>query len=129
MRDGSEPELGLYIVHKKDVEIIENWDPIGLRGTGSNAVKVDNVYVPADKIFQITRVVEGATAPDGNYEKDYQLFNVPYLAYFLSGFSQIAIGGLERFVNDFKEKTEGRVRIYNNNANEKDNRCCPARTW
>ena len=47
MRDGSEPELGLYIVHKKDTEIIENWDPIGLRGTGSNAVKVDDVYVPA----------------------------------------------------------------------------------
>ena len=58
MRDGSEPEFGLYIVHKKDTEIIENWDPIGLRGTGSNAVKVDNVYVPADKVFPITRVVE-----------------------------------------------------------------------
>ena len=120
MRDGSEPELGLYIVHKKDTEIIKNWDPIGLRGTGSNAVKVDDVYVPADKVFLIKRVVEGATAPDGNYDKDYQLFNVPYLSILLSGFSQIAIGGLERLVRDFKEKTEGRVRIYNNNASEKD---------
>lgn len=120
MRDGEEPELGLYIVHKKDTEIIKNWDPIGLRGTGSNAVKVDDLYVPADKIFLVKRVLEGATAPDGNYEEDYQLFNVPYLTYFLSGFSQIAIGGLERLVRDFKEKTEGRVRIYNNNASEKD---------
>ena len=121
MRDGSEPELGLYIVHKKDVEIVKNWNPIGLRGTGSNAVKVDDVYVPADKVFQIKRVIEGATAPDGNYDKDYQLFNVPYLAYFFSGFSQIAIGGLERLVNDFEAKTKGRVRIYNKNANEQDN--------
>ncbi|MFC3040706.1 acyl-CoA dehydrogenase family protein [Virgibacillus xinjiangensis] len=120
MRDGSEPELSLYIVHKKDVELIENWDPIGLRGTGSNAVKVDDVYVPPHYIFPLKRVVEGAVAPDGNYEEDYQIFNVPYIIYFLSGFSQIAIGGLERLVNDFKEKTEGRIRVYNNNSSEKD---------
>ena len=50
-----------------------------------------------------------------------KLFNVPYLAYFLAGFPQIAIGGLERLVNDFEEKTKNRVRIYNNNSNEKDN--------
>ena len=48
------------------------------------------------------------------------------LAYFFSGFSHIAIGGLERLVRDFKEKTKGRVRIYNNNANEKDGRRLPS---
>ena len=120
MRDADEPELSLFIVHKKDTEIIDNWDPIGLRGTGSNGVKVEDLYVHADYVFPLRRVVDGATAPDGNYDEDYQLFNVPYLTYFLSGFSQIAIGGLERLVRDFKEKTEGRIRIYNNNASEKD---------
>lgn len=121
LRDGNEPELALYIIHKDEAEIIENWDPIGLRGTGSNAVKVDDVYVPEHYIFPVKRVVEGATAPDGNYEKDYLLFNVPYMAYFLAGFGQIALGGLERLVNDFETKTKGRVRIYNKNSNEKDN--------
>jgi alkylation response protein AidB-like acyl-CoA dehydrogenase len=120
MRDASAPELSLYIVHKKDVEIIENWNTIGLRGTGSNAVKVDDVYVAPGDIFPLKRVVEGAVAPDGNYEEDYPLFNVPYIAYFLSGFSQIAIGGLERIISDFTEKTKGRVRVYNKNTNEKD---------
>jgi len=121
MRDGSEPELGLYIVHKKDVEIVKNWDPIGLRGTGSHGVKVDDIYVPAKYVFQVKRVVEGATSPEGNYDKDYQLFNVPYLIYFFSGFQHVLLGGLERLVNDFEEKTKRRVRVYNNNANEKDN--------
>ncbi|WP_028782139.1 acyl-CoA dehydrogenase [Thalassobacillus devorans] len=120
MRDADEPELSLFIVHKKDTEIIENWDAIGLRGTGSNAVKVDDVYVDPGYVFPLSRVVKGATAPDGNYEEDYQIFNVPYLAFFLSGFPQIAIGGLERLVQDFKDKTKSRVRIYNNNSSEKD---------
>lgn len=121
MRDGTEPELGLFIVHKKDTEIVKNWDPIGLRGTGSHGVKVEDVYVPADKVFLVERVVKGATAPDGNYDKNYQIFNVPYLIYFFSGFQHVAIGALERLVRDFEEKTKNRIRIYNRNASEKDN--------
>ncbi|EMR07229.1 p-hydroxyphenylacetate 3-hydroxylase, oxygenase component [Bhargavaea cecembensis DSE10] len=120
MRDGEQPELSLFIVHKDDAEIIENWDTLGLRGTGSNAVKLDKAYVAPHMVFPISRVVQGATAPDGNYEPDYQIFNVPYLAYFLSGFAQVAIGGLNRLVDDYIEKTKGRVRIYNNKKNEKD---------
>lgn len=120
MKDGTEPELSLFIVHKKDAEIIENWDTIGLRGTGSNAVKVDNVYIPPHHVFPLTRVVNGATAPDGNFEEDYQIFNVPYLAFFLAGFPSIAIGAVERLIRNFKEKTENRVRIFNNNKSEKD---------
>lgn len=120
MQDGTEPEFSLFIVQKKDVEVIENWDSIGLRGTGSNAAKVENVYVPPHYVFPLTRVLNGATAPDGNYEEDYQIFNVPYLAFFLAGFAHIAIGGVERLIQNFKEKTENRIRIFNNNTNEKD---------
>lgn len=120
MQDDTEPELSLFIVHKKDTEIIKNWDTIGLRGTGSNAVKVDNVYIPPHYVFPLARVLNGATAPDGNYEEDYQIFNVPYMAFFLAGFPHIAVGAVERLIRNFKEKTESRVRIYNNNTNEKD---------
>ncbi|WP_462421969.1 acyl-CoA dehydrogenase family protein [Salinicoccus sp. Marseille-QA3877] len=121
MRDAEQPELSLFIVHKSETEIIDNWDTLGLRGTGSNAVKLDNVYVDPEYVFPLSRVVEGATAPDGNYEDDYLLFNVPYIAYFLSGFSQILVGGLKRLVDDFVDKTNSRVRVYNNNSQEKDN--------
>ena len=120
MHDGTEPEFGLFIVHKEDLEVIENWDALGLKGTGSHAVKLDNAYVPGNYVFNVTRVVGGATAPDGNYEPDYQIFNVPYLAFFLAGFSHVAIGGVERLIRNFKEKTENRVRIFNNNASEKN---------
>lgn len=121
MRDGDKPELSLFIVRKEDIEVVDNWDTMGLRGTGSNAVKLDKNYVAPEYVFPLGRVVEGATAPDGNYEEDYLLFNVPYIAYFLSGFSQILVGGLKRLVDEFVERTQNRVRVYNNNAQEKDN--------
>src|SRR5699024_6650779 len=80
LRDEDEPEHALYIVHKDDIELIENWNTVGLRGTGSHGLKVDNVYVPEHRVFKTARVTEGATAPDGNYDESYQIFNVPYLS-------------------------------------------------
>lgn len=120
MHDGDKPEVSLFIVNKKDIEIIENWDTLGLRGTGSNAVKVDDVYIPPHYVFPLERVLAGAKAPDEDYEDDYQIFNVPYLAFFLAGFQHVALGAVERLVQNFKEKTEKRVRIFNNNVNEKN---------
>lgn len=119
MPDAEQKEVSLFIVHKDDVELVDNWDTVGLRGTGSNGVKVDNIYVPAEKVFPLNRVVKGSIAPDGNYEEDYQIFNVPYLIFFLSGFQQIAIGGVERLIKNYKEKTENRIRIFNHNKAEK----------
>lgn len=120
LRDSDKPEFSLFIVHKKDVEIIDNWDTLGLRGTGSNGVKVENLYVPDKHIFKASRTMNGATAADGNYDEDYLMFNVPFIQAFVAGFNNVIIGGLERLVDDYKAKTKGRVRVYNNNKSEKD---------
>ena len=34
------------VVDYDEVEIIDNWDVLGLRGTGSKRVVVDDVFVP-----------------------------------------------------------------------------------
>ena len=120
LKDGTEPEYCMFIVNKEDVEIIDNWDSMGLRGSGSNGVKVDNVYIPPNRVFHAARVINGDAAVDGNFEPDYQIFNVPYLPWFFMGFQFVQIGGVERLIQIFKEKTESRVRVFNNNQNEKE---------
>lgn len=35
------------------VEIIENWDTLGMRGTGSHDVQLTDVFVPADKVLAV----------------------------------------------------------------------------
>ena len=119
LRDAKEPEFSLFIVHRDDLEILNNWDTLGLRGSASNGVSVDNVYIPPHRIFHATRVMNGEYSVDGNYDPTYQVFKVPFVALFLSGFQFVALGGVKRLLDIFKEKTEQRIRIFHNNQDEK----------
>ncbi|MEV0032559.1 acyl-CoA dehydrogenase family protein [Nocardia sp. NPDC050793] len=55
----------------KDVEIVENWDVLGLSGTGSHELKVDGVVVPEDRTF-----IRGGTPT-----VDEPLYRYPSIAY------------------------------------------------
>ena len=48
------PELKMITVPVEDAEIISNWSVIGLHGTGSNDVAVDNLFVPENRTFALT---------------------------------------------------------------------------
>lgn len=39
------------LVSPDDVEIVENWDVAGMRATGSHAIRVDGLFVPAEMTF------------------------------------------------------------------------------
>lgn len=37
-------------LNRNGVTILDNWHPLGMKGTGSNSVKLENVFVPADSV-------------------------------------------------------------------------------
>lgn len=45
------PETRQCLLPVADCEILDTWFTTGLRGTGSNDLRVDNVFVPADRTF------------------------------------------------------------------------------
>jgi alkylation response protein AidB-like acyl-CoA dehydrogenase len=49
MDDNGHPVTLLTFFPKDDAEIIDNWDTLGMRGTGSHDVAVDDLFVPADR--------------------------------------------------------------------------------
>ena len=53
---GAVVDEGLALIPISQVEILDDWDTIGLRGTGSNTVRVRNVQVDADWILPFGRV-------------------------------------------------------------------------
>ncbi|HEX3973427.1 MAG TPA: acyl-CoA dehydrogenase family protein [Stellaceae bacterium] len=44
--DGKPPEPRFFVVPKSDYRAIDNWHAMGLAGTGSKDVAVDNIFVP-----------------------------------------------------------------------------------
>ncbi len=59
--DGGKPRLGpdgapalmFVFMPKSDVEIVENWNTMGMRGTGSNDLRYENVFVPTKRTFPV----------------------------------------------------------------------------
>ena len=57
------PRLVWLLVDRADFEIVDNWDPIGLRGTGSKRVVCSDVLVPEHRV--ITAIGTSPERPPG----------------------------------------------------------------
>ena len=109
--DSDKKEIVMPIFHKDQVEIVKNWDTFGLRGTGSNQVKVNDVFVPTERMLRLDHADKFSRPPEANYDKEYLFYDAPFYATFYLGFPAIALGGAERILKEFKKLTEQRVRL------------------
>jgi alkylation response protein AidB-like acyl-CoA dehydrogenase len=109
--DSDSPKVIMPMFEISQVEIVKNWDTFGLRGTGSNQVKVDNVFVPNDRVLRLDHAESFGKPPEEDYDKEYVFYDVPFFATFYLGFPAIALGGAERILKEFKTMTENRIRL------------------
>jgi len=61
--DGREPEPLVCVFPRDDFSIVDNWDALGLRGTGSNRVVVEERFVPAERALPPSRLLQRARPP------------------------------------------------------------------
>jgi two-component flavin-dependent monooxygenase/oxygenase LndZ5 len=41
----------VFAVPRSEYEVLDDWNPVGMKGTGSNTVLVDDVFVPEHRVF------------------------------------------------------------------------------
>lgn len=109
--DGDGPEVCIPMIRTSELQIVENWDTFGLRGTGSNQVIAEDVYVPMERIFRPELATKTRRPVENDYDKDYPFYGVPMFPAFYFGFPVMAVGGIERMIEEFKKQTEKRVRL------------------
>ena len=110
---GEDPQPCLVNVNKKDFQVIEDWNPLGLRGTGSHSVKVDDVFVPWHHVLPVLKVKNKAEPVGGHYSNE-PIFKAPFMAFFCLGFPAISTGIAQRVTKDLKTRMKARQRILYN---------------
>jgi alkylation response protein AidB-like acyl-CoA dehydrogenase len=62
LTDTGHPQIRICLVARKDVEIKDNWDVLGLRGTGSYDYSIKDVFVPVEQThdFAIKKPLRGS---------------------------------------------------------------------
>lgn len=84
----------------------ESWDVIGLKGTGSKTLVLEEVFVPEYRTHSAQNVHDRTEI--GFSENDRPLYRVPWMSIFYSTIAGVAVGtargGIERFIESTKSR-------------------------
>ncbi|WP_405756982.1 acyl-CoA dehydrogenase family protein [Streptomyces sp. NBC_01420] len=82
---GQQTDQGAALIPMDELTVEDTWYVAGMRGTGSNTLVADEVFVPEHRILSVTRGVQGAYPTEHTEEALYRSALVPVLALVLAG--------------------------------------------
>ncbi|SOJ54007.1 Flavin-dependent monooxygenase, oxygenase subunit HsaA [Mycobacterium simulans] len=85
-------------LHKDDLQVLDTWHTLGLRGTGSHDSLADDVFVPADRVFS---VFDGPAI-------DRPLYRFPVFGFFALSIGAAALGNARAAIGDLVELAGGK---------------------
>ena len=95
-----------FLLPKSSVRVIDNWDVMGLAGTGSKGFELDDVFVPGHRILPVARANDG-TGP-GAAVNPAAVFRMPRNQVAVTGFAAVAVGIAEGFLAQYCDYSSGR---------------------
>lgn len=109
IRRGGEdpPERRWLLIPRQDFEIIDDWNAIGLRGTGSKTVVFDDVFIPEYRSLANVDA-EGGTAP-GVQLNEHPMYCGIAVANFTAAMAAPAIGAARGFLRAFEDRLRAKV--------------------
>ncbi len=97
---GGAPAVHIVFFEKSQVTLHDNWDPSGMRGTGSVDFEVDKAFVPEGRW-----IVQGS----GELTIDTALYRFPFFGFFAACVAAIPLGIVRRALDDFAELARGKA--------------------
>jgi 3-hydroxy-9,10-secoandrosta-1,3,5(10)-triene-9,17-dione monooxygenase len=95
-----------FLVPIDDYEIADNWDVVGLQGTGSHDIVVDDVFVPE---YRTHKSMDGFLCDNpGNAVNDAPLYRMPFMQVFVRAVCTATLGACEGALQAFIEVAKTR---------------------
>jgi 3-hydroxy-9,10-secoandrosta-1,3,5(10)-triene-9,17-dione monooxygenase len=104
-------EYRIFLLHKSDYKIIDSWNATGLRGTGSNDVEANDVFVAAPMTLAVADLAGGPTP--GSAVNPNALYALPVFSLFPYVLSGVALGNAQACLDDYIEIARHRLSTYN----------------
>ncbi|MGV0906703.1 flavin-dependent monooxygenase [Mycobacterium novum] len=104
------PEPHLAVVPRSDYTIDDVWYSMGLKGTGSQDLIVDDVFVPDYRIESMNGLNNGTSRGFGMHSAP--VYRLPFAPVFAIGFAAIALGAAEAIQMLYQDRLATRVRAY-----------------
>lgn len=96
-RSDREPEMRMAYFRREDCDIIDTWDAMGMRGTGSHDISVDDLHVPETRTFPMVPDFEPGTHYKG------PLYRLPIVGAAATGIPTPMLGVARRAVDEVTE--------------------------
>jgi 3-hydroxy-9,10-secoandrosta-1,3,5(10)-triene-9,17-dione monooxygenase len=106
--DGEQRQMRYMLVPMREVEILDDWHTLGLRGTGSNTVALHDVFIPEHRSVRDTVLHSGAT-PGQAAHPDYPLVGAPRVAFAVFTQLPVTLGLARKVLQHLCTSMRGRV--------------------
>jgi len=95
-----------FLLPISDYEILPNWEVVGLQGTGSHDIVVDNVFVPEHRTH---KAMDGFLCDNpGNTVNKAPLYRMPFMQVFVRAVCTATLGACEGALDAFIEVAKTR---------------------
>ena len=95
----SRDDMRILLIPKDEVEMVNNWQVNGLRGTASWGFEADGLFIPKHRMYN------PGTAP----REDGATYRIPTSLLFASGFGTVAMGAVRAALDAAKELANQKV--------------------
>jgi alkylation response protein AidB-like acyl-CoA dehydrogenase len=106
--EGGRPAPAFILVPAKDYAIDDTWQVIGLAGTGSKTLVLDEVFVPTHRVLTFEESTSGKT-PGARLYAHNPGFGIPMLCNIPSCLAAVAVGAAFGALEDYLAATGQRV--------------------
>jgi 3-hydroxy-9,10-secoandrosta-1,3,5(10)-triene-9,17-dione monooxygenase len=110
--EGEPPEACTFLVPRRDYTIDDNWYVMGLCGTGSKDIVVEEAFVPAYRT--LTYVDMFHLRYPGTAVNDAPLYRLPFGSVFPYAIATPAIGAARGALHTFRDQAQLRVSVRDN---------------
>jgi alkylation response protein AidB-like acyl-CoA dehydrogenase len=105
---GDEPEMRMVYFPSEQCEIIDTWNVMGMRGTGSHDISVTDVYVPKSRTFPMQPDFE----PGSHYRGP--LYRLPVIGVAATGIPTPMLGVARRALDEVTELARNKTPVASN---------------